>query len=70
MQINTEISLAFLGSFVMALVFVLPLELITRNIRNADLGKDCISVHMGTYAICFVKFYVEQVKSRRYGKNH
>ena len=53
-QTLLEFAKVGVGAVVMTIIFVLPLELITRNISNQDLAKDCISFYMGTYAFCFI----------------
>ena len=53
-QTLLEFAKVGIGAIVLLLIFVLPVTLITRIISNEDLAKDCISVHMGTYAICFI----------------
>lgn len=57
-QTLLEFSKVGVGFFVLAIIFLLPIELISTKITNSDLAKDCISVHMGTYAICFITILV------------
>lgn len=60
-----ELAKVGVGVGVMGMVFILPVELITRNIHNNELAKDCISVHIGTYLICFIASLVVLGKTGR-----